>query len=133
MEKVFGPFNGYFIVVYVAEASESAGHFSAAYKICSDTCGDPAEASTAIRKRVAGLSGSIDEAFGIALQLARLQVAGLRDRVAAAAAAAPKRKSTPALAEFAKSWGEDSERDSQPMTYEPTMACPLQPMSSRKA
>lgn len=131
MEKVFGPFNGYLIVVCVAEASESPGHFSASYKICSDACGDPAEASTGIRKRVAGLSGSIDEAFGIALKLARLQVAGLRDRVAAAAT--PKRKSTPALAEFARSWGEDSERDSQPMTYQPTIACPLEPMASRKA
>lgn len=128
MEKVFGPVSGYFVVVSVTPASGSEEGFSASYRICPDAPGGDSKASTAIQKRVAGLSRTAGEAFDIALQLARLQLAGLRSRVAEAAA--PERKSKPTLAEFAKSWCEEGECDASPMTYEPTMACPLEPRAS---
>lgn len=130
MQKVFGPFSGYRVVVCVAESSESEGNFSASYRICADALGGASEASPLIRKRVGGLSGSIDEAFDIALKLARLHVAGLHDRVSEAAI--PERKVTTTLAEFARSWGQDPESDSQLMAYQPTLPCPLQPMASRQ-
>lgn len=125
MEKVFGPFNGYLVVVCVTEAREAKGYLSTSYKIQPQApAGDP-KSSPTIQRRVGGLSRSIEEALDIALQLARLQLAGLASR--APVAAEPKRKTATTLAEFAKSWGDD-ERDFGHATYQPTMPCPLLPL-----
>lgn len=127
MEKVFGPFNGYLVVVCVTEAGDAKGYLSTSYKIEPQApVGDP-KANPTIRRRVAGFTRSVEEALDIALELARLQLASLSSSQVPAAAE-PENKSTTSLAEFAKSWGEDSERDFGLGTYQPTMPCPLQPL-----
>jgi hypothetical protein len=123
MEKILGPFNGYLVKVFVAPADGQAGKFSASYRICADGQSE-AQAGALVQKRVGGLWGSIDEACDIAVQLARLHLAGLRGRVAEAAV--PETKPKTSLAEFAKSWCED-EHESPPLSYEPTLPSPLQP------
>lgn len=126
MEKVFGPFNGYLVVVRVTEASEAKGHLSTSYEIQPQALAGDSKANPTIQRRVAGLSRSIEEALDIALQLARLQLAGLPSRVLATAE--PEKRSTTTLAEFAKSWCEDAEHDFGPAAYQATMPCPLQPL-----
>ena len=129
MQKVFGPFSGYFVVVYVAQASQREGSFSASYKMCRDPNDVDCKGKAVIERQVAGFSSSIDEGFAIALQLARLHAAGLHSRVAGIAKL--ERQTTSALANFAGAWGED--REFAPLTYQPTMPCPLQPMASRES
>lgn len=126
MEKVFGPFDGYLVIVCVTEASDAKGYLSTSYKVQPQGPAGASKSNPTIQRRVAGLSRSIEEALDIALQLARLQLAGLPNRVPATAES--EKKSTTTLAEFAKSWGEDSERDFGPATYQSTMPCPLQPL-----
>lgn len=126
MEKVFGPFNGYLVVVCVTESSDAKGYLSTSYKIQPQALAGDSKANPTIQRRVAGFTRSIEEALEIALQLARLQLAGLPSRVQATAE--PEKKSTTTLAEFAKSWGKDSERDFGAAIYQATMPCPLQPL-----
>ena len=126
MEKVFGPFNGYLVVVRVTEAGDAKGCLSTSYKIQPQAPAGESKANPTIQRRVAGLSRSIEEALDIALQLARLQLAGLPSRIEATAE--PEKKSTTTLAEFAKSWGEDSGRDFGAAAYQATMPSPLAPL-----
>jgi hypothetical protein len=123
MEKLFGPFSGYFAVVCVRETTEVGGKFAASYRICRGVPADYSGASPAPHKSVAGLSASADEAFDIALQLARLHIAGL-PALAADVVTRPVR-ATSSLAEFASSWGPDPQSDSRAMTYQATIPCPL--------
>ena len=125
MEKVFGPFSGYLVVVRVTEARDAKGYLSTSYKIQPQPLAGDSKANPTIQRQVAGLSRSIEEALDIALQLARLQLAGLPSRVPVAVE--PEKKGSTTLAEFAKSWGED-ERDFGSATYQPTMPCPLEPL-----
>jgi hypothetical protein len=123
MEKIFGPFNGYVAVVCVREVSGSNTRFAASYELWRGAPeADDANAKPVRQKSVGGLSRSVDDAFDIALQLARLHIAGLPasgDCLVTPRVDAPSR-----LAQFAKSWEEaDSQRDFT--TYQPTMACPL--------
>ena len=124
MQKIFGPFNGYVAVVCVREVSGFGNQFAASYELwrgAPDT--DDPNARPVRQKSVGGLSQNIDEAVDIALQLARLHIAGLPapdNRLVA-----PKVDATSSPAEFASSWGPDQQGDF--MTYQPTMACPLQP------
>jgi hypothetical protein len=126
MEKVFGPFSGYLVVVCVIEASDAKGYLSTSYRIQPQAPAGDSKSNPTIQRRVAGLFRSVEEALDIALQLARLQLAGLPSRVAGTAE--PEKKSTTTLAEFAKSWGEDAEYDFTPAGYQATMPCPLQPL-----
>lgn len=124
MEKIFGPFNGYVVVVCVREASGFDNLFAASYELWrgAPDADDP-NARPLRQKSVGGLSESIDEAVDIALQLARLHIAGLPapgNRLDS-----PKVDATSGPAELANSWGPDQQGDF--MTYQPTMACPLQP------
>jgi hypothetical protein len=74
VDKVSGPFGGYYVALRVSELD---GKFCAAYKVCAAPPPDYASASPVRRKRVEGLLDTRDEAFDIAEQLARLQIAGL--------------------------------------------------------
>lgn len=119
MEKIFGPFDGYVAVVSVREVS-GQNKFAASYELWLGVPeANDASAKPVKRKSVGGLSRSVDDAFDIALQLARLHITSLHGpRVT------PHVNATSRLAQFAKSWEEASPpRDFTP--YQPTMACPL--------
>jgi hypothetical protein len=124
MEKIFGPFNGYVAVVCVRDVSGCDNQFAASYELWRGAPhADDPNAKPVRQKPVGGLSESIDEAVAIALQLARLHIAGLPapgNRLVT-----PKVDATSSPAQFAKSWEADPQGDF--MTYQPTMACPLQP------
>ncbi len=96
MEKVLGPFNGYFAVVQVCEVEGAGGGFLASYKICGAAPADYWSAVALRQKSVAGLLDSVDEAIDIAVQLARLQMAGLPAR--SDGAAEDSRPSVPPMA-----------------------------------
>jgi hypothetical protein len=124
MEKIFGPFDGYVAVVSVREASGFENKFAASYELWRGAPAvDDANARPVRQKSVAGLSQSVDEAVDIALQLARIHIAGLP--ASGGCLVTPHVDATSRLAQFAKSWEEaESQRDF--VTYQPTMACPLQ-------
>lgn len=123
MEKIFGPFNGYVAVVCVREVSGLENKFAASYELWR---GAPAVADSNAKpvwqKSVAGLSVSVDEAVDIALQLALLHIACLRVR--GDCRVTPHADATSSLAQFARSWEAGPQGDF--VTYQPTMACPLQ-------
>ncbi len=124
MEKIFGPFHGYVAVVCVREVSGLEDKFAASYELWRGApAADDANARPVRQKSVAGLSESADEAVDIALQLARLRIAGLP--ASGDCLVTPHVDATSRLAQFAKSWEEADPQDDF-MTYQPTMACPLQ-------
>jgi hypothetical protein len=126
MDKMFGPFNGCRVVVSVVQADESQG-FSASYQIYANgTAPDPTSAPV-LKRAVAGAWASADEASDIALQIARLQIAGLGSH--AANAATQERRKTTTLEEFAASWDADRDHESHSTAYLPTLPCPLHPMA----
>ena len=127
MEKIFGPFNGYVAVVCVREVSGFENKFAASYELWRGAPAvDDANARPVRQKSVAGLSQSVDEAVDIALQLARLHMAGLPVR--GECLVTPHADATPSLAQLTKSWEADPQGDF--VAYQPTMACPLQASAS---
>jgi len=80
MEKVIGPFNGYFAVVQACKVEAAGDGFLASYKICTAAPADYWSAVALRQKSVAGVLDSAEEAIAIALQLAQLQMAGLPSR-----------------------------------------------------
>lgn len=118
MEKIFGPFSGYMAVVGVREVGGSK--FAASYELWQGVPeANDANAKPVKQKSVGGFSRSVDDAFDLALQLARLHIASLLGP-----GVTPHVNATSRLAQFAKSWEQaDSQRDFT--TYQPTMACPL--------
>lgn len=80
MEIVLGPFNGYFAVVHACEVEGAGGGFLASYKICEAAPADYWSAVALRQKSVAGVLDSAEDAIAIAVQLARLQMAGLPAR-----------------------------------------------------
>lgn len=131
MEKVFGPFSGYLAVVTVRDSSEDGTKFAASYTICHGSSARDPEVSQMIRKNVGGHSGSIEEATEIALQLARLQIAGLPAR--GTRATTTRVEPTSALKAFRTSWDADPQCSPRPIAYPRTMPCPLVPIPSGQA
>lgn len=129
MEKVFGPFSGYLAIVSVSE-SEDGTKFAASYSICRSSSGEDSDGRV-LQKSVGGHSASIDEATEIALQLARLQISGLTARGTSCATTRGERAST--LTAFRTSWGADPQCSPTSQAYQPTMPCPLLPISSGPA
>jgi len=80
MEKVIGPFNGYFAIVQVCEVEGAGGGFLASYKICDAAPADYWSAVALRQKSVAGLLDSASDGIEIAVQLAQLQMAGMACR-----------------------------------------------------
>jgi hypothetical protein len=128
MDLMFGPFNGCRVVVSVVPADEPQGGFSASYRIHANGTGPDTTSAPVLQRTVAGAWASADEASDIALQIARLQIAGLCGH--AAQAATQERRKATTLAEFAASWDADGEPDSHSRAYQPTLPCPLEPMAS---
>ena len=123
MEKTFGPFNGYVAVVRVREVSGFEGRFSASYKLwrCTPQA-DDGSARPVRQKSVGGVWESVEEAVDIALQLARLHIAGLPVR--GHRPITQHVDATPSLTQLAKSCEPDPQSDF--VNYQPTMACPLE-------
>jgi hypothetical protein len=124
MDLMFGPFNGCRVVVSVVQANEDEG-FSASYQVYA---GPDTTSAPLLKRTVAGAWASADEASDIALQIARLQIAGLRSH--AAHAATQERRKATTLEEFAASWDAESQHESHSTAYQPTLPCPLHPMGS---
>ncbi|ROZ78679.1 hypothetical protein [Ramlibacter sp. WS9] len=128
MDLMFGPFNGCRVVVSVVQADGPQGSFSASYQIYANGTSPDATSAPVLGRTVAGAWASADEASDIALQIARLQIAGLRSHVAQAATQEQRKASN--LAEFAASWDADGEHEAHSRAYQPTLPCPLMPMAS---
>ena len=127
MDLMFGPFNGCRVVVSVVQADEPQGGFSASYQIYANGMGPDTTSAPVLKRAVAGAWASADEASDIALQIARLQIAGLGSHVAHAATR--ERRKTTTLEEFAASWDAVRDHESHSTTYQPTLHCPLRPMA----
>lgn len=128
MEKVFGPFSGYLAVVNVRD-SEDGTKFSASYTICRGLSAE--DSRQVLQKSVGGHSRTVDEATEIALQLARLQIAGLPELGARAATTRGEPASN--LEAFRSSWDADPQCSPRSIGYQPTMPCPLLPVASGQA
>ena len=127
MDLMFGPFNGCRVVVSVVQADEPQGSFSASYQIYANGTGPETTSAPVLRRAVAGAWATADEASDIALQIARLQIAGLGSHVAHAATQEQRRATT--LEEFAASWDAEGDHESHSTAYQPTLPCPLHPMA----
>lgn len=77
MERVFGPLDGYYVAVYVRDTGESGNELRAFYKIFDHAPVGYSSSGSFRHKRVSGITHNAEQAFAIALQLARLQIAGL--------------------------------------------------------
>ena len=110
MEKVFGPYDGFYVAVYVRDLGNLGTNFLGQYKICRTAPSDYFGADFVRSKCVDGISGAMDEAMEIALQLARLQIKTLRQH----------------LKESSRSRNQpEPVRLAAPAVYAPTMPCPL--------
>jgi hypothetical protein len=98
MERMVGPVDGYYVAIF---ARELDGNFRASYKVCDAAPADYRSARPVRHGRVDGTSDTLAHAFDIAEQLARLQIARLRDANGAG-------------------W-----RNGSAMVYAPTEPCPL--------
>ena len=128
MDMMFGPFNGCRVLVSVVQADEPQGGFSASYQIYANGAGPDTTSAPVLRRTVAGAWASADEASEIALQIARVQIAGLRRHVWHAASQERKKA---ILAEFSASWDANDEPEPRATAYLPTLPCPLEPMTSQ--
>ncbi len=127
MDLMFGPFNGCRVMVSVVQAEEPQKGFSASYQIYANGTRPDSTSAPVLKRAVAGAWATADEASEIALQIARLQIAGLRGH--AAHAATREQRSATQLEEFAASWDADSRHESSSTAYQPTLPCPLEPMA----
>ena len=110
VEKMFGPYDGFFVAVYVRDLGNLGTSFLGQYKICRTAPYDYFGADFVRSKCVEGISGGMEEAMEIALQLARLQIKTLRQH----------------LKESSRSRNQaEPVRLSPPAVYAPTMPCPL--------
>ena len=110
MEKMFGPYDGFFVAVYVRDLGNLGTSFLGQYKICRTAPYDYFGADFVRSKCVEGISGGMEEAMEIALQLARLQIKTLRQH----------------LKESSRSRNQpDPVCLAAPAVYAPTMPCPL--------
>ena len=76
MEKMLGPVHGYYVAMF---ARELDGKFRASYKVCEIAPADYRSACPVRHARVDGTWKTAAQAFGMAEQLARLQIARLLD------------------------------------------------------
>ncbi|MDB5880447.1 MAG: hypothetical protein JWP43_325 [Ramlibacter sp.] len=76
MERVVGPVDGYYVAIFTRELD---GKFRASYKVCEAAPADYRSAPPVRHGRVDGTSDTLAHAFELAEQLARLQIARLRD------------------------------------------------------
>lgn len=119
MEKVLGPIDGYYAAIF---ARELDGKFRASYKVCAIAPADYGSACPLRHRRVGGPSDTLDEAMDLAEQLARLQIARLRDQDDAKTA----RKSPRIVAlDFDTSIGDGTRVEWPAHMYAPTEAAPL--------
>jgi hypothetical protein len=120
MEKVVGPIDGYYAAIL---ARELDGKFRVSYKVCAIAPADYGSALALRQRRVGGPSDTLDEAMELAEQLARLQIARLRDEKEAKAAS-----QGPALTEvdFDTSIGDEEPVQRLGRLYAPTEPAPLQ-------
>jgi hypothetical protein len=120
MEKVLGPIDGYYAAIF---ARELDGKFRVSYKVCAVAPADYASAFALRQRRVGGPSDTLDEAMELAEQLARLQIARLRDEKEAKSASR-----SPALTEvdFDTSIGDETPVQRLGRLYAPTEPAPLQ-------
>lgn len=79
-KHIFGPFKGYYVAVNIRAAAVPTGEFVAEYEIYSRVPDDVARLAPLLKKRVEGLSSTVQDASQIAVQLARLQIANLPSR-----------------------------------------------------
>jgi hypothetical protein len=120
MEKVLGPFHGYYAAIRVLP---SGAKFSASYKICTSPATDYGRAIPLRHRRVGGVWDSVEEAFDIAEQLARLLIAGLG--VPDSGGLRSANGAAAAQSESAGSGHPGSE--GEPSLYAATEPCPLYP------
>jgi hypothetical protein len=119
MEKVLGPIDGYYAAIC---ARELGGKFRVSYKVCAVAPADYGSALALRQRRVGGPSDTVDEAMDLAEQLARLQIARLRDENEARFA-----RQSPAMVavDFDTSIGDDTPAQQLGRLYAPTEPAPL--------
>ena len=118
IDLICGPFDGYYVVVSVGSMGDlGGGRFIASYKIFRHAPGEVLTENCRLKHRVAGLWNSVEEAQGVAVQLARLKIASFPMR-----GGQSNRRSAPELADFAPA----------PASFEPTVPCPLMPVAERE-
>jgi hypothetical protein len=119
MEKVLGPIDGYYAAIC---ARELDGKFRVSYKVCAVAPADYGSAFALRQRRVGGPSATLNEAMELAEQLARLQIARLRDENEARSASQP-----PAIAavDFDTSIGDEAPVQQLGRLYAPTEPAPL--------
>lgn len=110
MEKILGPFDGFYVAVYVRDLGQLGTSYLGQYKICQRKPVDFFSADFVRSKCVEGISGSMEEAQEIALRLARLQIDTLWSQLAA-----PREATAPAA----------RVEESGSRHYAPTLPCPL--------
>ena len=119
MERTVGPIDGYYAAIF---ARELGGTFRASYKVCAIPPADYGSARPLRHKRVDGAYHTLKEAFDIAEQLARLQIARLTDK---SAVKRPEQYAATVPAELDSLLGDDnSSFDSGPL-YAATEPAPL--------
>jgi hypothetical protein len=119
MEKVLGPIDGYYAAIC---ARELDGRFRVSYKVCAVPPADYVSARALRQRRVAGPSDTLGEAMELAEQLARLQIARLRDEKESMSASQP-----PAVGalDFDTSIGDDTPVQQLGRLFAPTEPAPL--------
>lgn len=111
MEKVLGPFNGFYIALYVRDLGHLGTSFLGQYKICRTEPADFFSADFIRSKCIEGISDTEEEAMKIALELARLQIGTFSRRLKAGARLVMQPEWQP--------------RVIVKPSYAPTMPCPL--------
>lgn len=81
MESIFGPFNGYYVAVYLCDKGSRAQEYLAYFKVTDGAPTSYWDAEYLCKRPVAGTFASRKEAEEVAVQLARLHIAGLRARI----------------------------------------------------
>jgi hypothetical protein len=119
MERVLGPVDGYYAAIFARELN---GSFRASYKVCAIAPADYGSARPVRHKRVDGLFDTSAQAFDIAEQLARLQIARLRDEREWAGA---NRRPAMLALDFDTSLGDEPQAGGTGRLYAPTEPAPL--------
>jgi hypothetical protein len=128
VEKILGPFNGFYVAVYVRDLGNLGTSFLGHYKICQKPPVDFFSADFVRSKCVEGISASADEAQEIASQLAKLQIGNFRRRLGAArtgpASVAPLDSQQPLDSQTLLDSVPPQEHE-RSRSYDPTIPCPL--------
>jgi hypothetical protein len=120
-ETVFGPVDGCYAALCIRPAKDE-GKFFAEYKICLREPAGYFQADPVRIKQVAGSCDSADEAQELAGQLARLEIANLKQGKRRKGAGASTHGEAATSSQFAES---SAFRDAEPDFYQATEPAPL--------